>query len=736
MKKKLALLLAAVMVAAMVPVTAMAASKNQVSKVLSVTSDTYTEGQTELVITEQDGLTASGLDNKELTFALNLTGAKWAADKGADVIDKLTDTTDGIQIAGTTTNNQFTLTVNKITDTMITVSVKDLEVGDKPKFIIPLYTQVTGAETAEVEVDGMSSNLKSETLTFAKVVSGATTASIESVTNIDTGKTAIKSIVIKENVAGTIKNTGNGNKPLTLKLYGNFEFTSTQNVVVTDVATGAEVGKVTGHVDKDAQKVEIDLSTVNASKKSQLVISGITLTATDDAVSGDEAEIYISGAGTTSESLIVAKYVEYGVVVSVEDKDLPVIYAGTANETKTLKVTLKENVAGSWLANRKTTFKFPEGIKVKEIIVDKNTGVGSVSPTTFTANGDTNNTLTLSGVEVEKNGNALKKVTLTTRFVLLAAPNFEGDVTLTVGGAALAEDTELKVATVKPLFTVETEINEVKIDYRNTKVADLVIKETKAGALAKNNGSLVLQAEDMTFEDGSKYEVVEGDIKIDSVKVTRDGFIKINVKSASVKTPSTIKLSNLSLYMSRNLPAGDYRLYSVVGDGKASNFATYGPEDGTHFDTKSVTLLNNYVTVVTAGRDQDDSTFTTTVKVTIGANTMTAGTKTIDLDAPAYISNGYTMLPVRAVAEALSGSAQVSWDDATKTVIIFFGSRIIKMTIGSKEMIINGTPTTMQAPAEITNSRTFISLRDLAYALGLNDDKIAWDDATKTATLN
>ena len=58
------------------------------------------------------------------------------------------------------------------------------------------------------------------------------------------------------------------------------------------------------------------------------------------------------------------------------------------------------------------------------------------------------------------------------------------------------------------------------------------------------------------------------------------------------------------------------------------------------------------------------------------------------------------------------------------------------MTIGSKEMIINGTPTTMQAPAEITNSRTFISLRDLAYALGLNDDKIAWDDATKTATLN
>ena len=719
MKKKLALLLAAVMVAAMVPVTAMAASKNQVSKVLSVTSDSLTEGQTELVITEQDGLTAAGLDNGTMTFALNLNGAEWAKD------GVTTDAAFETAMEAAITSDVGTIAdVVKVTSTMLTVKVSGLAANNKPKIIVPIYAKVTGAETAEIEVDGMASNLKSETLTFAKVVTGATTASIESVTSVDTGNTPIKAIVIKENVAGTIKN-----ETLKLKLYGNFEFTNTQNVVVKDAATGVEVGTATGYVTGDNQKVEITLHDVNAAKKSQLVISGLTLTATDDAVSGDEAEIYISGAGTTSESLVVAKYVEYGVVVSVEDKDLPVIYAGTDNTTKTLKVTLKENVADSWLANRKTTFKFPEGIKVKSIDVTKSSGV-TVTGASFAANSTTNNTLTLSGLTTTG------KVTLTAQFVLLAAPDFEGDVTLTVGGAALAEDTELKVATVKPLFTVETEINEVKIDYRNTKVADLVIKETKAGALAKGSGSLLLQAEDMSFEDGSKYEIVEGDIKIDSVKVYRDGYISVNVKSASVKTPSTIKLSNLSLYMGRNLPAGDYRLYSVQGTG-ASNFATYAATEGTlKFDTDSVTLLDNYVTVVTAGRDQDDSTFTTTVKVTIGANTMTAGTKTIDLDAPAYISNGYTMLPVRAVAEALSGSAQVSWDDATKTVIIFFGSRIIKMTIGSKEMIINGTPTTMQAPAEITNSRTFISLRDLAYALGLNDDKIAWVDATKTATLN
>ena len=90
---------------------------------------------------------------------------------------------------------------------------------------------------------------------------------------------------------------------------------------------------------------------------------------------------------------------------------------------------------------------------------------------------------------------------------------------------------------------------------------------------------------------------------------------------------------------------------------------------------------------------------------------MYAGSTEIALDVPAYISNGYTMLPVRAVTKALSGSAIVRWDDATKTVA-------------------------MQSKCEITDSRAFIPLRDLGYALGLNDSKINWDDSTKTATLN
>ena len=231
-----------------------------------------------------------------------------------------------------------------------------------------------------------------------------------------------------------------------------------------------------------------------------------------------------------------------------------------------------------------------------------------------------------------------------------------------------------------------------------------------------------------------------------------------------------MKVTNIQLFLDRSLPAGTYALKLVAydpytsseftndlgkGDDKINGDVSSSAEkdnkeayfqtsaekgasvgDSTLFDIRSLTVLKDYVEVVTAGRDQDDSTFTTKVQVTIGANAMVVGDAKKDLDVPAYISKGYTMMPVRAVTEALSGSAIVRWDDPTKTVTITFGSRVISMSVGSSTMLINGVPVQMQAAVEITGERAFIPLRDLGYALGLNDSKISWDDATKTASLN
>ncbi len=59
----------------------------------------------------------------------------------------------------------------------------------------------------------------------------------------------------------------------------------------------------------------------------------------------------------------------------------------------------------------------------------------------------------------------------------------------------------------------------------------------------------------------------------------------------------------------------------------------------------------------------------------------------------------------------------------------------VKMTINSLVAYINGEERTLDAAPIIRNSRTMLPVRFLANSLGISDDCIKWDDATKTATL-
>ena len=156
-------------------------------------------------------------------------------------------------------------------------------------------------------------------------------------------------------------------------------------------------------------------------------------------------------------------------------------------------------------------------------------------------------------------------------------------------------------------------------------------------------------------------------------------------------------------------------------------------DDNGYFKYKEVTVNDSYVDVITSARDQDDSTTNKKIIITVGASTMAVGTETVNLDAPAYInSENYTMLPVRAISEAFG--ATVNWDNASRTVTVLSGQRIISMTIGSRTMYINGTPVAMNTTAAIVNDRTFIPVRDLANSLGIS--AINWTEASGTVTLN
>lgn len=106
----------------------------------------------------------------------------------------------------------------------------------------------------------------------------------------------------------------------------------------------------------------------------------------------------------------------------------------------------------------------------------------------------------------------------------------------------------------------------------------------------------------------------------------------------------------------------------------------------------------------------------------LDAGSVTANNNIIKFDAPAYIKGGVTLVPLRAISEQLG--AEVSWDADSQTVKISKGDTIIEIAANSTMVLVNGAPTEISLPANVTCGRTYLPLRFLAETL---DFSVTWD---------
>ncbi len=118
------------------------------------------------------------------------------------------------------------------------------------------------------------------------------------------------------------------------------------------------------------------------------------------------------------------------------------------------------------------------------------------------------------------------------------------------------------------------------------------------------------------------------------------------------------------------------------------------------------------------------------LKMTLGKTDYTLNGETKTMDVAPIIRNSRTMLPVRYVAEALGAS--IDWDGATSTATLKTADTEIKITVGAATATVNGQSVTLDSPAFIENSRTYMPVRFVAETLG---GTVAWDGATSTATI-
>ncbi len=104
--------------------------------------------------------------------------------------------------------------------------------------------------------------------------------------------------------------------------------------------------------------------------------------------------------------------------------------------------------------------------------------------------------------------------------------------------------------------------------------------------------------------------------------------------------------------------------------------------------------------------------------------------KRVNFDQQPIIKDGRTLVPVRAIFEAMG--AVVGWDGETQTVVAERNGTIIKITINDTTMYKDDNPITIDVPAVIENSRTLVPARAISEAFGA---EVTWDDNERAVNI-
>lgn len=100
--------------------------------------------------------------------------------------------------------------------------------------------------------------------------------------------------------------------------------------------------------------------------------------------------------------------------------------------------------------------------------------------------------------------------------------------------------------------------------------------------------------------------------------------------------------------------------------------------------------------------------------------------KRLELDDPPIIQEGRVLVPMRHFFAALG--ADVSWDEANRIAVGTRAGVEVRIPIDSTEPTVDGETVKIDVAAQITNGRTYIPLRFVGEALGV---EVRWDEEAR-----
>jgi cytoskeletal protein CcmA (bactofilin family) len=274
-------------------------------------------------------------------------------------------------------------------------------------------------------------------------------------------------------------------------------------------------------------------------------------------------------------------------------------------------------------------------------------------------------------------------------------PTFVGDIVAKVSGRAGVEGEVVIGTVVAPVEVAVSNVADVKIGYQAQALADITVTEVEAGALIEDGKFAIELPTGVAFQDKEvDVEVTEGNLEVKNVKVNaptskNNGYVEFTVKSeSSASQPSTITISGLYLDVDRTVAEGPIKAV-VYGDAVAVSESDY--IGTTAFD-------DQYDISYSKASDIEDYLFDNDGEYGrfVIANCVTPG-----------------------VGEVTSGAT-----GATSTFVI-----------GSTAAVIAGADSVMPVAPYISNSRTLLPVRYVAYACGVPEANVIWNPDNQTVTL-
>lgn len=781
MRKKLAALLAAAMIASVMPMTAFASSDNRVTKTVSVAKDKELKKEDappQLNIKLKDDLVTAQ------AFYLNLTNAEWlgkedlAAEFGATLaLDGtfIINSSDFIEPATGSDADKL-----KITRTGSKTLRVEAEGPANAKYVkdtvfkLPIYAKLKGGE-ATIEVESADTVVDSSKHVFATSSDSkkATVTVGDAKYFVNEGK--IGDISFEEPFIGAFKDATSSadtsKREVTIELrdsdfsfdISGYKLENNKGFGISTIGSGS-VRYATKNGKDDKEVIIVTLpNTATATQRGTFTLKDVKVVRTARGAAKGDIKATIRGElidGT--QEVVLAKYGDYTTkLATVKEEGYEAVTGGFVE----VEFKLTEEVKNSLLKNRDVTFSFSKGIKILENSVqikanDKAKDIDGVSIGTsyrtfdVVDTKDKHNSFVINSFGT---GREDDKVEYTFKAKLLVPNTFDQDeIKLTADGRALSETHEITVAKVKKSVDVEVTPIDIKVGLQKQVGGKIVIKENFKEAILKSykdaadksisNAEIIIEiGDDAGYTDGLRItdadiKVTEGDLVLDlDEKVVSGGVIRIPVKRQST-APSTIEITNIEVTATRTVPEGKYNV-KVGGAALSKN-----TELKEFYNDKSLRddvngnfffdpiVAADFINITTKNTEDIKAASAAEVSFVVGSTQYLVNGKAETMDAVPYVKDGRTMVPVRYVAAALGITGdKVVWDGGTNQTATILADKVIQVKLGSKTMVVNGANVPMSAAAELKDGRVCVPVAEIARALGVT---VEWNEATKTATFN